>query len=83
MADRSLPGWPRGMREELAAAYIGLSESGLRAEVKAGRIKPTPLTPGRIVYLREHLDSYLDKRDGRAPVEAAAAPDGSEWLASL
>jgi hypothetical protein len=72
----TLPGWPRGMREELAAAYVGLSESGLRAEVKSGAMAaPIYLTPGRIVYLRDNLDAYLDAKAGKAP-----AGDGSEWL---
>ncbi|MDR3534236.1 MAG: hypothetical protein P4L90_27185 [Rhodopila sp.] len=62
-----LPDWPRGMREPLAAAYVGLSESSLRAEVKAGKVKPVWLTAGRQVYLREDLDAYLDRAAGRTP----------------
>ena len=67
------------MRETIAAAYVGLSESGLRAEVRAGRLHaPVTLTPGRVVYLKEHLDAYLDRAAGN-PV----AGDGLEWLAAL
>ena len=55
--------WPRGQPLGLAARYVGLGEStGLR-EVEEGRApKPVPLTPGRVVWLREHLDAWLDDR---------------------
>lgn len=76
----TLPGWPRGMPAELAAAYIGLSASGLRVEVRAGRISATVLTPGRVVYLREDLDSYLDARAGRTPAPVEAE---NPWLTAL
>jgi hypothetical protein len=73
-----LPGWPRGMREELAAGYVGLSVGTLRAERARGSITaPVQLTPGRIVYLREDLDAYLDRKAGRL---ATAATDGREWM---
>lgn len=63
--------WPRGMREADAAEYVGLSVSTLR---KAG-VKPVQLTPGRVVYLREDLDSFLDRAAGRtAPADEWAAP---------
>ncbi|MGE0417565.1 MAG: helix-turn-helix transcriptional regulator [Acetobacteraceae bacterium] len=66
------------MREEVAAAYVGLSASGLRGEVTRGRLaKPVQLTPGRVVYLREDLDAYLDRQAGRTPTYG---PDGREWM---
>jgi hypothetical protein len=65
-----LPGWPRGMPEWMAAGYVGLSETMLRQQ----DVKRTWLTDGRMVYLREHLDAWLDAKDGRAPA-AAAAPE--------
>jgi predicted DNA-binding transcriptional regulator AlpA len=65
------------MREDIAAAYVGLSVSTIRNERHAGRFPaPVSLTPGRIVYLKEDLDSYLDARSGRA----THSPDGREWL---
>lgn len=30
-SDRPLPGWPRGLAEPLAAAYVGLSVSTVRS----------------------------------------------------
>ena len=73
----SLPGWPRGLKEDLAAAYVGLSVSTIRAERGAGRF-PTPiaLTAGRMVYLRDDLDFYLDRKAGHV----LASSDGREWL---
>ena len=69
-----LPGWPRGMREDMAAAYVGLSVSALRAERKAGRFPaPVRLTRGRIVYLRDALDGYLDRLSG-------VSATGDEWM---
>ncbi len=48
MSDR----WPRGMSEALAAEYVGLSVSTIRAaRVRRDFPEPVPLTPGRIVYL--------------------------------
>jgi predicted DNA-binding transcriptional regulator AlpA len=63
-----LPGWPRGLREPLAAAYVGLSASTIRAEYAAGRFPaPVALTVGRQVWLRDDLDLWLDAKAGRAP----------------
>jgi hypothetical protein len=67
-AVRAMPDWPRGMAAPLAAAYCGISESLLERQ----GIKATRISAGRKVYLREHLDAWLDAKDGRAP---AAAPD--------
>lgn len=68
--------WPRGMREETAAEYVGLSVSSIRA-AQARRDFPASvqLTPGRIVYLREDLDAYLDRKAGRT-----AALAENPWL---
>ena len=58
--------WPRGMTEAIAASYIGLSRSTFRRQVKLGTIPaPTPLTPGRQVWLREELDAYLNRAAGK------------------
>lgn len=70
--DNPLPGWPRGMREDIAAEYVGLSPATLRSQVAATR-----LTPGRIVYLKEDLDAYLDRKAGRSPT---FSQDGREWM---
>lgn len=77
MAERPLPGWPRGLREDLAAAYVGISVNGLRAKVEAGEIQPPRRhSSGRIVYLRDSLDAYLDRlfNVADAPITSAARP---------
>lgn len=75
------PTWPRGMSERMAAEYVGLSISSVRS-ARGRRDFPDPvtLTPGRVVYLREMLDAWLDRKAGRAP-----APDltGGEWMAAV
>lgn len=71
-----LPGWPRAMRVELAAAYCGISRSSLHALADAGDApKPVKLTAGIAVWLREDLDAWLDRRAGRAP----ASPQRNTW----
>jgi len=66
-----LPGWPRALRAELAAAYLGLSRSMLHALVARGEApRPTYLTRATPVWLRDELDAWLDARAGRAPASA-------------
>ena len=63
----SLPGWPRALKEEWAAAYCGLSRTTFRVEV-APTVKAVRLTPGRVAWLRDDLDEWLDgKRVGGHP----------------
>jgi predicted DNA-binding transcriptional regulator AlpA len=72
----ALPGWPRGLREDWAAAYVGISSALLRSEMKAGRFPaPIQLTVGRIAWLRDDLDAWLDRKAGRV-----AQDDSAEWL---
>jgi predicted DNA-binding transcriptional regulator AlpA len=78
-----LPDWPRGMRIELAASYLGISPSLLRAELVAGRFPaPVRISPGRVVWLKEDLDRWLDAKAGRPNARAEAASDAdapSDW----
>lgn len=67
MAGGDLPGWPRGLSAELAAAYVGLSPTTIRSLEAAGDFpSPTWLTAGRRVWLRESLDAWLDRKAGYA-----------------
>ncbi len=82
MSERPLPGWPRGLREEFAAEYVGLSVSTWRAECKAGRApKPVHITVGRQVWLRDDLDRWLDAKAGRTNDQPTIAIDAAtaEW----
>jgi len=67
-----LPGWPRALREEWAAAYLGMSPSLFRATV-APEVAAVRLSPGRVAWLREDLDAWLDRRAGK-PVDRAPPP---------
>lgn len=58
----ALPNWPRALRAEMAAAYLGMSEASFRRHVA---IKPVQLAPGITAWLREDLDGWLDARAGR------------------
>jgi prophage regulatory protein len=78
LSDRSLPNWPRGLREELAAEYVGLAPSTFRREVTERRApQPIRLTPGRLVWLKEDLDAWLDRVAGRS----TASPRKNPWMA--
>lgn len=62
----ALPGWPRGMHERFAAAYVGLSRTLIRRLRRAGEFPaPIPITRGRQVWLREDLDDWLNDKAGR------------------
>ena len=45
-----------------AAAYLRTTVQGVYSLVKRGRIKPMPGRPGRLLFTREALDSYLNSR---------------------
>lgn len=59
-----LPGWPRWLIEELAAAYVGLGIDAFRQEVDAG-VWPKPRKGGRgggrNVWDRNLLDQASDE----------------------
>lgn len=55
----------RGLNEKQAAQYIGFSSQYLRASRLKTRLKPSDAPPfikigGRIVYLRDDLDKWLE-----------------------
>lgn len=63
-----MPGWPRALRAELAAAYVGVSRATLHELVRRAEApRPTYLTPGIPVWLRDQLDAWLDARAGLGP----------------
>ena len=53
------------MRVEVAAAYLGISESTFLREVEDGKL-PAPkfITEGRKIWLKDHLDRHLDRLFG-------------------
>jgi predicted DNA-binding transcriptional regulator AlpA len=66
MPDGVLPFTPRALREEWAALYCGMSPTLFRERV-APEVPPVRISPGRVAWLREDLDAWLDRRAGRAP----------------
>jgi len=65
--DSHLPGWPRALRLELAAAYVSLSPASFLAAVKRKDVpQPIALSAGRKAWLIEDLDAWLDAKAGRA-----------------
>lgn len=75
MADAALPYWPRALRVDLAAAYVGLGETTFR-EIVAPEVPSVRLTEKRIVWLRDDLDRWLDRRAGRG---ATPGRDPNPW----
>ena len=61
------PAWvPRGLPALAAAYYIGFSVTSFRAYV-APAVPAVRISPGRLVWLREDLDRWLDGRRGTLP----------------
>jgi len=63
-----LPHWPRILRREMAASYIGVSPSYLDTLVKTGAV-PGPLPLGENVrgWDRYDLDAAIDRLKGASP----------------
>ncbi len=56
---------PRGMSIDTAAAYVGLSASAIRSAVARGEFPaPVRLLGRRLVFYRDHIDTWLDKKAG-------------------
>lgn len=68
-----LPGWPRFLRAEKAAAYLDVSKSHF-LEVIAPKLEKVKLTPGVAGWLREDLDAYVDARADRVPASEEIDP---------
>lgn len=68
-ARSDLPGWPRLMREPMAAAYLSIGTTYLRAR------GPAPKRFGtRRLYDRIDLDRWADRLDGQ-PLDVHAQQD--------
>ncbi len=75
MPDRAAAAWiPRGLTVIDAARYVGLAPSTIRT--LDGFPEPVHLTRRRKVYLREDLDTWLDRKAGRH----TSAEPGREWM---
>lgn len=66
MAPRDMPGWPRLLTDDMAAAYLCVS---------AGKLRTMPVSPirlgGSVRWDRIALDNYVDSLGG----DAQAASD--------
>lgn len=55
------PNWPRGLSEQKAADYVGVSVNTFRAEVKAG-LWPRPIRRGRrVIWDLRLIDASFDQ----------------------
>lgn len=73
MGDRALPYWPRFLRADNAAAYLGMSVTHFRTTV-AAEVSAVTLGPHIVGWLREDLDQWLDAKAGRA-----AGSEANPW----
>lgn len=75
--DKRIPDqWPRGMRLEVAAAYLGLSESAFQRVVGSGKLpQPRWITRGRKIWLKDELDDFLDRL-----FEKSGNTEAQAWL---
>ena len=55
--------WPRGLSEDQAAAYVGVSHNKFVAEVEAGLWPKAERRGGRKIFDRERIDEAWDRRD--------------------
>lgn len=63
-----LPGWPRLLRPEFAAAYLGVTQSTFTTLVKKG-IYPAPMRESGFRFVcwdRFALDKIIDAKSGMA-----------------
>ena len=64
-----MPDWPARMSEDMAATYLGISPSTLRAGSASGRY-PRPIRDGkRVLYSRHQLDRFVMAQFG-IPIES-------------
>ncbi|MBS0565777.1 MAG: hypothetical protein JSR87_15290 [Proteobacteria bacterium] len=68
-----LPGWPLMLREELAAAYVGLEPGAFGRAVRRGALPGPRRLDGRPLWARPELEDWIL---GAAP----AAGDGADAL---
>lgn len=78
-----LPGWPIVLREDWAAAYVGLSPSTFR-QVVAPHVPPIKLTKAARGWRRSDLERWVDERAGEARDTITPEADaGAGWDAAL
>ncbi|MEK9967773.1 MAG: hypothetical protein VW600_01470 [Ferrovibrio sp.] len=89
MADiKDCPTWPRGLSEEQAAAYVGVSVGTFRSEVEAGIWPPADRRGPegkRKVWDRTLLDQAFDRRSSIESARAAGMASGTadDWTGRL
>ena len=70
---RPLPTWPRGLRREDAASYLGISATTFDQMVAERRMpEPRQASRGRVVWDRHELDGAFDRLPKRG--EATGNP---------
>jgi hypothetical protein len=73
-----MPDWPARMGEDMAALYLGVSETTLRAGVAAGRY-PRPLKDGkRLLWAKAQLDRFVHAQFG---LPTNGEQEGRGWAA--
>lgn len=55
---------PRGLSADDAARYVGFSTSGFRSVV-AKEVPAVRLTERRVIWLKDDLDRWLDRKAGK------------------
>ncbi len=75
----TMPYWPARMGEDMAALYLGVSASTLRAGSTAGRY-PRPVRDGkRVLYSRDQLDRFVRAQFGLPTSDSEG--EGQGWAA--
>lgn len=66
-------GWPRLMKARTGAAYIECSETEFYRLVERGRISQPVVDDGKVRWMRDDLDEYIDNLKRRG------APANDDW----
>lgn len=75
MGESIAPVRKRTMNVREASEYVGVSQTNFRTNI-APSLNAIRITPGRIVYLIQDLDAYIDRLSGKLP--QASGPTGWE-----
>lgn len=70
-----MPDWPARMGEDMASLYLGVSLTGFREKVRAGRYPRPVREGGRLLWSRRQLDRFIESQFGIAPEREANSWD--------
>lgn len=71
-----MPNWPARMGEDMAADYLGVSQSGFRLKVRENAYPQPVREGGRLLWSRLQLDRYIETQFG---IHADTLQEDTTW----